>query len=478
MIKKVLSKEKNGIRNLLFLVLVLIILIAPFTTAHFVCGKVNDSNEMSASWYNVRIFYPDENSYGTCEISPAENKFCCDVEDIKGVSWHIGDKVFAEIFDPETGYFAGPVSVVTTGEGYDVFRGMQLKKAIEIYNPNKKLLFSNTSEFFLNASFAEPYTFVKIQRPSGQEVLCDNCTNFSSVISANYGFNNLSILSKFRKNIFLKDIGFWLLKNFNFKRDFICEKCIENFIKTNKEVEVNIKINLSSEVENLELREYVPIKFKILDTDDKIERYSPTHNVLLWNVSGQNIIKTYKLKSPFILFFPRKYVFKTELGGQVLNEDLVYVYRWIKFFSFTNALKNNSVEENKNFKIGPSNPLIIEPGQKNIKRIVIFPKRNFNFIKLNLKKIEKLEGIPNLISYYEFDSNLKRKDIGKVYLEVKIQKLKYWIHRYKGIQAYIYNYNDEEWQSVKMEKYSEDKKYFYYKAYLNSSDKIAVAGIK
>lgn len=456
--------------------IVFVLFFLESSSANFVCGVVNDSDDnMSAQWYNARIFYEGRDNYGSCEISPAGNKFCCDVEEIPGSSWKIGDEIFGEIFNPESGYFAGPVSVITTGDGYDIFPEMKLKKAMEIYNPDGKLFFSNESKFLLNASFESPYNFVEIEKDGERETLCDGCSNFSDNISGNYGWNNVSIFSSFGNNVFSKNIGLWILKGFDFKRSFGCNRCVKNVIKREKEVNVEIAVNLSHKVENLELREYVPVDFKILETDARVEEYSPSHNVMIWNVSGKNIVKDYKIKAPKIWFFPRKYIFKTELENQVLDESVVKVYRWIKFFSFGKKMKFRTIKRVKNYKIGPNNPLVIKPRKKGVEKLVIFPNAEFNKVNFNLEELGR-PRIPNLISYYKFDTNLKENDIDKIYVESKIRKSYMRWRGYHGVKAYVFE--NGNWVEKEMEKYNEDRRYFYYKTFLEPSNKIVISGIR
>lgn len=456
--------------------ILLMFLFLNFVSANFVCGIVNDSEDnMSAQWYDVRIFYEGEGNYASCEISPSGNKFCCDVEDIPESSWEIGDEIFGEIFDSENGYFAGPVSVITTGEGYDVFPEMQLKKAMEIYDPNGKLYFSNKSEFLLNASFEAPYNFIEIEKNGERTVLCGDCSEFNDSISGDYGWNNVSIFSSFGNHVFSNEIGLWLLEGFNFKRSFDCKKCIKNIIKTKKEVNVEIAVNLSHKVENLELREYVPVDFEILETNGRVEEYSSSHNVMIWNVSGKEIIKNYKIKAPKLWFFPRKYIFKTKLENQVLSEDTVKVYRWIKFFSFNKGMRFRTVKRVKNYKISPDNPLVIKPRRKGIEKLVIFPKEEFNKINFNLENLRRAR-IPNLIDYYGFDTNLGEDDINKIYIETKLRKSYMRLRGYSGVKAYVFE--NGNWMEKEMEKYKEDRRYFYYKTFLEPSDRIVISGIR
>ena len=472
-----MEKEIMKKRNRILLILAglfLIVLMAKSIEANFVCGQVNDSEEMAAAWYDVRIFY-SEGNYATCKVSPDGNKYCCDTEAIPNYNWKVGDVIKAEIYDNVSGYFAGPVSVVTSGEGYDIFPQMQLKKAIKIFSPEGKLLFSNESKFFLNASFSEPYNYVEIERDGEREVLCENCSNFSGEINGSFGFNDLKILSSFRDNTLYEEIVLWILRGFDFKRVFNCRGCLRNLVKTNRKVDVKIEINLSHEVENLELREYVPVEWKILESDGRVENYSASHNVIVWNVSGKEIVKNYKVKSPRIWFFPRKYIFKTELENQLLNKEYVIVYRWIRFLPFKRGMKLEPIKKTKYFKIGPATPLIIKPKDKRIQKLVIIPKREFNKIDFDLDKLKKPK-ISNLIDCYKIDTNLGKDDISKIFLEIKMKKWYMWLMGYRKLRVYVFD--GEKWREEKMELYNKDRKYLYYRGLLEPGKKIAISGVR
>ena len=62
----------------------------------FVCGYVGDSEEISADWANVKVYYAENVSdFTNCQISP-ENKFCCDLENISSVEFSAEKRVFAK----------------------------------------------------------------------------------------------------------------------------------------------------------------------------------------------------------------------------------------------------------------------------------------------------------------------------------------------------------------------------------------------
>ena len=90
-------------------------------------------------------------------------------------------------------------------------------------------------------------------------------------------------------------------------------------------------LNLSDRIEGLELKEYVPMDFEILETNGRIEEYSETHNLIIWNVSGKDIEEKYVVKAPRINFFPREYIFRTELENELINESEIIVSRFFRF---------------------------------------------------------------------------------------------------------------------------------------------------
>src|SRR4030042_4450255 len=136
--------------------------------ASLACGQVNSTAGIEPQWMKVKIYGIDKNKFTTCSVSPAENKFCCDIEAIyPPLNLPVGSQMNGEIFNEE-GYFAGPVSLYTSGEGYDVFPLMNLKKAIVINSPGR-VIFSNEPKLLLNASFKSPFTNISIERNGQRE---------------------------------------------------------------------------------------------------------------------------------------------------------------------------------------------------------------------------------------------------------------------------------------------------------------------
>ena len=151
-------------------ILLLFLFSLSFVSSSFVCGYVNNSQESSSSWSKV-IIYPEEQplSILECKVNP-ENKFCCDIEDIKGFTPSVGKKVFAEVFDEETGFVAGPVSLLLTEEGYDIFPQMNIQSAIVINSPEENI-FINQSSVKINISLSGSYNNLKYTLNSSQGFL-------------------------------------------------------------------------------------------------------------------------------------------------------------------------------------------------------------------------------------------------------------------------------------------------------------------
>ena len=461
---KMKSKNLEGRERVcfkIFIVFIAVSLIAilqsNYVLGNFVCGKVNDSEDnFSASWFNVRVFYPENREkFATCEISPAGNKYCCDSEAIPGKKWKIGDEVGAEVFDNISGYVAGPVFKITTGEGYDVMPEMKLEKVIKIFSPKEKLIFSNESKFLLNASFLFPYNFIEIEREKegnlSKEVLCENCSRFSGILEGNFGMNFIKVFARESEGgrIFLESKSFAIVRNYDFERLANCEKCRKVrkrwLVKGGSVINIDLNLNISDYIENLELKEYVPVDWEILDAGGgNIKEYSDSHNVIIWNVSGREIKKSYKIKAPIIRFFPQKYHFRTELENKEINEEEFRVYRWFWFFPFKHEIKEFTKKNRKfYFRVSPSKPIVLNL-KGGISKIAIFPKKKIDKTEFGLEKcpenknIKKIEG--DVLECYTFNTNLGQADIEKVY--VKINKIVF--NKHKNLSLICWNSENYE----------------------------------
>ncbi len=480
--KKIISKDftrrdylfyLNNTSLVIIFILFIFLISLPLTKAHFICGKViNLEDGMSANWFDVNVFYPDDDTYTSCEVSPSGNKYCCDIEDIPGKTWKIGDIVKAEIYENTTGYFTSPVSITTTGEGYDVAPEMQLKKAIKIHNPNSRLIFSNKSEFLLNVSFEKPYHDIEVYL-NDEKILQGEYSTISEFIKGDFGHNNLFIKAKHIKEnrYFNENISFYIIKRYNFLRK-ISPSNGDIQVKSDEKIEVSINIKLSEHVKNINLIEYIPIKWKILKHKGELKRYSSSHNILIWNVSGKNIIKNYTLLSPSKKLTPRKYVFKTQLDKKIINKSNIEVQGYLPFFPRKKKLRGGSSTRIDFNMVSSSKPIVLN-NYSGIDKIAVFPNKSKQKSEFGLINYSSNSEIKNILDYYLFDTDLSKDEIQKVFLQLSLNKTYLQKKGYNNIS--LYGLQDGKW--IKYNKdYFENKKEIGYQGYLPSIQGFAIAG--
>jgi hypothetical protein len=425
-----------------------------------VCGVVKNSEDnKSSSWNEVRAYYPENiNQFSSCEVSPENNKYCCDVQLIPPVgSWRIGKIVFAEVYDSESGYVAGPVSIATTGEGYDVLPEMQLEKVLNLYSPLNRIILSNQSSIFLNLTSRVPYNFIEFEKDGNKSILCSNCSEFEGNLSSGFGMNALKIFAKalFLNRTVHSDISFAFL---NFAKS---SRNLEK-VRSGRIVEMKINVSLSHPVENLELREYVPVEWEIINvTSGLVKGYSASHQVIIWNVSENNFVKSYYAKSPSLFFFPKKYVFKTELENVNLSEDYILVYKLFSFFSSSPSFKVSTLRNNLKRDIGPLKPLVIKNKGK-IDTFAIFPNKEIKDVEFELIEDYFENDLEGVIQGYRVIDNLKKEDIDKMFIEFKLKKNLF--NNFTLVKFYILN---DFWSEMELNPIKEDKDYYYYSSHLN-----------
>ena len=465
---------RTKMKKTIMLLFLAVLLALPLVNSHFVCGHVEDSNDnFSASWFSVKVYYPSTpSSYASCDVSPDGNKYCCDATSIPGKTWKIGDVLNAEIIDQELGYVAGPVSITTTGEGYDVFPEMRIEKVINVYSPLDRIILSNSSGVLLNLSFLSPYTNVSLKIVNLSQILCSNCSSYENYTNGDYGMNLWTIFASDNSRAFSSNLSFAILSSINFDRILDCDKCRNNRVKRDQIVNMTLDLNLSDDVENLELREYVPVDWEILDDSLDVKRYSPTHNVIIWNVSGSNIRKSYLVQAPSISFLPYKYIFRTELEDEALNEEEVTVYR--AFYILALGKRVQKFDFNFSFKnrISPSKPLVIN-NKGHLDTIAVFPKLKLNDVYLILRNYNFDDELENSLGYYAFDTNIKKSDIDKMYSEIRIEKSLLETRGFTGINLYLY---DGEWKQLEVNISQEDSKHLNYKFFFSPSEGMAIVG--
>lgn len=442
---------------------IILLLAIPFVRAGFACGQITPLGNIQPQWMEVRIYYENIDEFVRCSVSPAENKFCCDAEAIPGFIWEVGEEIKAEIYNEN--YFTEPVSLKITGEGYDVFPLMNLKKAVTLNNFSK-IIFG--SSLLINASFEVPYTYVEIENNSDRYFLY-NGTDYEGEMEIEPGMNYIKIIASGGGREFIEDLTTARLDYYNFNREIDCKKCKENLIKQDKEVSMGIKVNLSHYIEGMELREYVPVDFEILETDGRVEEYSDTHNVIIWNLSGGEVVKWYRVKSPKVIFFPVKYIFRTELENALLSEEELIVSRFFSFWSFEEEMQFKSVKRNVYSRISPETPLVVR-GDNEITKLGIIPKKTIKNAELSVKKYDG-KDLEDAISHYFLDSNIPLEDISKIFVEFRLNK-----SDGGDVNLYIFEDGWREWETILFEE--EDENYNYYRVYVPPTKKIAFVGEK
>jgi len=238
---------------------------------------------------------------------------------------------------------------------------------------------------------------------------------------------------------------------------------------------MSIFVNLSDYVSGLELREYVPVNWEILNTDGKIQEYSETHNLIIWNVSGKNIIKQYAVKTPKIGFFPKKYILRSELEQEILAEDKIIVSRFFKFFPFNKKIALRRIERKIKYSIiRPNMPLVKRFDNESMIRTAIFPIKIIKNAEFDLENCNSEKIIKNMIDCYLFSTNFN-KEIEKIFIEFKIKKEIF--EDYENASLFVLN-EWGEWQEAEegAEVYKEDKNYVYYRNFIEPCKGIAFAG--
>jgi len=463
----------------------LFLMFLPTINAHFVCGQVGDADDgMSSQWFEVRIFYSGEReNYEGCEISPKDNKYCCDVRAIPESSWKIGKEVFAGVIDYELGYVTEPVSVVTTGEGFDVMPEMKLEKVIEINSPVNKLMFSNDSKFILNASFKEPYNFVELEREGVREILCEGCESIEKEIDGNFGVNEFAVIAGDGTIEFIENLSFMILNDYVFERVVGCEGCKDNRVKSNQVVNMSLIVNLSHEVTGLKLKEYVPVDWEVVDIENgEMKSYSETHNMIVWEVNmGKEIVKKYQIRAPDKKkFISRDYIFRVELGNELLKEDLINVKGYFPYFSLKEKIDFKLLSTAVRSRIYPDKPLVLRP-KNNIVRIAVFPKAVEKNVEFSLEKgseeVEDEFEDFEVVYGYEFVTNLDIDDVEKIYVEFKIEKEIIEVYEEIVLLYEFWDNGEKFWKEAEINVYNEDEDYVYYNAEIIGSE-VAIIGLK
>ncbi len=464
-------------RIILFFVL-FIPFCLPLISANFACGIVNDSESFSPSWMKVELYYTENPHFKTsCQVSPDGNKYCCDPREIKQVNWQIGKDLEARIFDKNSGYFSYPVSTEITGEGYDLFRNIELRKAIAIYSPQRNVFLNQTAIEF-NLSIDPYFNSLRYElNHSGaitEAEICSNCNEAVFNLPVDLGNYEIKIIASNGDEELYEKLNLVNLEYIKLNRTVSCEKCLDELIPYDSEVNITITLETSHPV-NGKLIDLYPSGWRLVDSfpRENVSRmsFSKTHNKVEWEVSGNNISRSYTLISPYIIFpIPRRNIFRSAFEDFSDDPDILKVYRFIATNILSTPpgdLSNETIELLGNEKYtytSPGNPLVIDLNKKYLTQIAIFPNKILEEANANV-----LDG-PEITfkgaeMNFAIESSIPSSEIDTVMIRYR-EKL----DEHNGLFYY-----DGEWKLLDGVVYEEDENYRYYEAY---NDNIGFFAIK
>jgi hypothetical protein len=381
------------------IIFTLILFSIALVSSNLVCGEIKNSEENSASWRDVSVYYQENPSFKTTCKTNSQNKFCCDLEQINQVSFSPGKIVIAEFFDGESAISAGPVSLITTQDGYTVFPEMQIEEVIKISNSSSKIIFENKA--YINLTMSKDFSNLKIISDNYEEDICYNCTSAEVELELSHGKNEFQLISTSAEKIAVKKISFYFLKFLDIKKTITCNECKKN-VPANKIVQVNIFVNSSYPISE-EVIEYFPVQW---ETDENYHPYSDSHNQIIFFMNESQQEFSYKVKSPND-FRARQYQFITEIGGHRHIHE-VTLYKFLKIFKIKYDF-NKKFQIPLRYNIKPDMPLIIYDETGPISMISIFPKKEIQNANANIKYENK-----NKIVNLKIHSNINKNQIEKI----------------------------------------------------------------
>ena len=435
-----------------------------FVSSNFACGFVNNSKEFSSSWSNVLIYKAENTSnFIPCKINP-ENKFCCDLEDIRGAKFKVGEQISAELFDEKSGFVAGPVSLLLTGEGYDIFPQLNLQEAIIINFPNESI-FINKSSLSFNLSLADGYNNLNYSINSSDgffnHQVCNSCTNPVFPVNLGKGKNEITFTAYGIRSMSEK-ITLYNLDYLNFKMDVFCDKCKAKgdlfYVPSGKNATFSSSFNASHNISGYFLF-YFPSDWILFNSSD-VEDFSLTHNVLASNITNKKeYLVNYTLQSPNT-FIKRDYIFyqMIENEGHFTNVS-VSKYKIIplhKSKSFERGYFNEALAQ----KGSPDEPIIVNSKQNYLDIVAIFPNKE---ILKSYSNIHFDAGKRGRNKEYSFTiiTSIPKKNIDKIFLVFMVEK---------GKSIEVYSGKNK----LQLEFYEEDPIYTYYSAFVHEKGPFTV----
>lgn len=456
-----------------FLVVAVAFLLVPKVEANFACGEVESLRNFSSSWFDVNISYAENPSLTTtCEVSPEGGKYCCDPLSIQGVNWRVGKTLVARIV--QNGYFAEPVTLTISGEGFDVFPKMTLRRGV---------IFRNLTEVSvgkLNVSFnistfqgynSLSYILRNVTNGTVREgVLCQNCNEANFVLSEKGQFELEIKARNSEGNEIFERKELWNLDYIEIERETKCPRCNKNFIYSGEVVEVKLVTRFSHEVSG-EFRELFPKEWEVIE-GGRIEHFSDTHNVAIFDVSGKEEELNYKIKAPKTVF-AREFLFEQDFNGYKESESDV-LYRFYRFLPFPPKYLRNFPFSNYYFEfqdVSSSSAMVAELNDDNFVMFGVVPRSHYGEAFVFLNKNPPVKKLGSKQSFL-IGSSVTHNDIDYSLVRFKVRKQNG--REISNLKVYHYDETLDEWHETASFKYSEDSNYGYFET---TSEKIGIFSV-
>lgn len=448
----------------LVIFLFVLVFTSYFATANFACGEINPGN-YSADWLSVSINYRQSPMLkSSCDISPSNNKYCCDPRSINGVSWSIGKVLDARILD-NSGYFTESVNLTISGQGFDVFPLMELKKAVTIKSPNSSVILNNGS-FRLDLVSSYPFRLVNysisLNGLTNTSELC-NCTNQSlNYLNFESGKYQIIVYATDGRDTLYDSINFTLVDFLSFERKISCEGCEGRRIPPNTLVNVTVHFNASHEL-FADLYDYFPKDWGFKGEEALI--LGNTHNAIHWKIEGSSGEKSYLLRSPYIRY-PRKYTFVSAINGIYDASDIFLVSSWGAFFSLFSlgadslSKESRGVQTLTNLRNDLGKPLVLNVSDDFISEVSLFPKEfrtNSNIYFKNYKKSKR-----DVVHEFLIGSDISSDEVEYIFIKLKVDKNILNRNKLSPENLTLYLYEDSAMEEQEIIRFIEQKNNYYY----------------
>lgn len=123
----------NALKRFVTFFMIFSLFIVSVPALPWIVGTVEDASDGTGADGRTAIIYyeGDESNFnsdiiGSAGNSNTANRYMIDAGNIPGHTWQVGDTLQVKVIDSGDGYGAGPVSVLTTGAGFDEAQGMTL----------------------------------------------------------------------------------------------------------------------------------------------------------------------------------------------------------------------------------------------------------------------------------------------------------------------------------------------------------------